>query len=126
MQQISITPGVLVLVGNKKLEIIASVSSNKIQARDIVTGEAVLLSPGEIECELKSPPAFSDHEIDQIQKTLLIEDVKETDLQLASERFNVLSPMVGKSPLSRQDMAQCTAALGMSASQVRRLLTRLD
>ncbi|WP_448124069.1 Mu transposase C-terminal domain-containing protein [Pseudomonas veronii] len=126
MQQISITPGVLVLVGNKKLEIIASVSSNKIQARDVVTGESVLLSPGEIECELKSPTAFSNHEIAQIPKTPLIEDVKETDLHLASERFNVLSPMVGKSPLSRQDMAQCTAALGMSASQVRRLLTRLD
>ena len=40
MQQISIAPGILVLAGNKQLEIIAPVSPNRIQARDLVTGEA--------------------------------------------------------------------------------------
>lgn len=126
MQQISIKPGVIILAGNKKLEIIASTSSNKIEARDIVSGEIVCLSPGEIECELKAPPAFTDQETVHAQKTLFNEDIKETDLQLASDRFSVLSLVVGKSPLSKQDMEHCTTALGVSASQVRRLLARLD
>lgn len=126
MQQISITPGVFVLVGDKQLEIVAAISSSKIQARDIVTGEIVLLSPGEIACELKKKLTDPIHEVGQTQEPRLIEEIKEEDFRLASDRFNVLSPLAGKRHLSRQDMEQCTAALGLSASQVRRLLVRLD
>lgn len=126
MQQISIAPGVLVLAGNKQLEIIAPVSSNKIQARDLVTGEAVLISPGEIECELKRIPNVVDSEAATKKEPLEIGDVKEADLQLASDRFRILSSMAGNKMLSKQDVAQCTAALGLSASQVRRLYDRLD
>ncbi|WP_404936851.1 DDE-type integrase/transposase/recombinase [Pseudomonas sp. JDS08PS003] len=126
MQQISIAPGILVLAGNKQLEIIAPVSSNKIQARDLVTGEAVLISPGEIECELKRTPTVVDREAATEKEPPDIGDVKEADLQLASERFSVLSSMAGNKVLSKQDVAQCTAALGLSASQVRRLFARLD
>ncbi len=126
MQQISINPGVLVLVRDKQLEIVAAISSNKIQARDIVTGETVFLSPGEITCELKKKATDPDHEVAQTQSPSPIEAIKEEDLRLASDRFNVLSPMAGKRHLSRQDMERCTATLGLSASQVRRLLARMD
>jgi len=126
VEQISITKGVLVLVGNKQLEIIASVSSNKVKAIDIKTGEVVLVSPGEIECELKRAPTFPCSESDPAESTSSIEDINEADLQLASDRFAVLMPLAGKRVLSKQDMMHCTAALKLSAAQIYRLLARLD
>lgn len=126
MEQISITKGVLVLVGNKQLEIIASVSSNKVKAVDIKTGEVVLVSPGEIEFELKRAPTFPCSESDPAESTSSIEDINDSDLQLASDRFAVLMPLAGKRLLSKQDMMRCTAALKLSAAQVYRLLARLD
>ncbi|MGO4004109.1 Mu transposase C-terminal domain-containing protein [Pseudomonas fluorescens] len=126
MQQISITKGSLVLVGNKQLEIIGAVSSSKIQAIDIRTGEVVLVSPGEIEFELKKAPTFLCLVSDPAESAPSIEDVNEADLQLASDRFAVLLPLAGKRHLSKQDMVQCTTALRLSAAQVYRLLARLD
>ncbi|WPO48693.1 hypothetical protein [Pseudomonas sp. S1Bt23] len=126
MQQINIASGVMVLAGNKQLEIIAPASLSRIQARDISTGDVVFISPWEIECELNKPLALLGGEKNKAEEPPFIEDIKEADLQLASERFSVLSSMVGKKILSKQDIAQCTAALGLSASQVRRLFSRLD
>lgn len=116
----------MVLAGNKQLEIIAPASLSRIQARDISTGDVVFISPWEIECELNKPLALLGGEKNKAEEPPFIEDIKEADLQLASERFSVLSSMVGKKILSKQDIAQCTAALGLSASQVRRLFSRLD
>ncbi|WP_163033524.1 DDE-type integrase/transposase/recombinase [Pseudomonas viridiflava] len=114
------------LVRDKQLEIVAAISSSKVQARDIVTGETVFFSPGEITCELRKTATDPDHEVAQTQSPSPIETIKEEDLRLASDRFNVLSPMAGKRHLSRQDMEQCSATLELSASQVRRLLARMD
>ncbi|BAV75223.1 transposase [Pseudomonas chlororaphis subsp. aurantiaca] len=126
MRQVNIESGVVVLAGNKQLEIIAPVSLSSIQAKDILTGEVIFISPGEIECELKKAPVHLGGEKSKEEEPPLAEDIKEADLQLASERFSVLSSMLGKKTLSKQDIAQCTAALGLSASQVRRLFSRLD
>lgn len=126
MQKISITPGVFVLAGDKQLEIVATISSSKIQARDVVTGETVLLSPGEITCELKKNPIESDHDFVQTQQSRVSGEIKEEDFQLASHRFSVLSSFAGKRQLSKREMEQCILALGVSASQIRRLLGRMD
>jgi putative transposase len=79
VEQISITKGVLVQVGNKQLEVIASVSSNKVKAVDIKTGEVVLVSPGEIEFELKRAPTFPCSESDPAGSTSSIEVIKLID-----------------------------------------------
>lgn len=96
MQQINIASGVMVLAGNKQLEIIAPASLSRIQARDISTGDVVFISPWEIECELNKPLALLGGEKNKAEEPPFIEDIKEADLQLASERFSVLSSMVGK------------------------------
>lgn len=126
MQGISIKPGIIVLVGNKRLEIIDSVSSSKIQAKDTVTGETLLISPGEIEFELKRASPLSNPDSGQLERTSLIESASEPDIQLASDRYDVLLPMAGKRPLSKNDMTKCTQVLNLSASQVYRLLGKLD
>ncbi|MGE8065023.1 transposase [Pseudomonas sp. NPDC089569] len=126
MQGISIKPGVLVLAGNKQLEIIDSVSSSKIRVRDLFTGETLLISPGDIDFEIKKNTLFSNPDSGQSERNSLIESASEADIQLASERYDVLLPMAGKRPLSKTDVTQCTEALKLSASQVYRLLDRLD
>lgn len=122
MQKISISPGVLVLAGNKRLEIIASASPSKIEARDVISGETVFISPGEIEFELKTP-LHSGSEAFQAEVEFAIRD---SDIKLATDRFNVLAPLKTKQFLSKQDVEQCSVALGLSASQVRRLFAQLD
>lgn len=122
MQKISISPGALVLAGNKRLEIIASTSPGKIEARDVISGETVIISPGEIEFELKTP-LHSGSETLQAEAELAIRD---SDIKLATDRFNVLAPLKTKQFLSKQDVEQCSLALGLSASQVRRLFAQLD
>lgn len=114
------------LAGNKQLEIIDVVSSQAIKAVDIKTGEVVLISPGEIEFEIKRASAFDVSESEAAEDTLPIEDVGEADQQLASERFAVLAPLAGQRLISKQDMMRCTAALKLSAAQVYRLLARID
>ncbi|MEO8646466.1 MAG: transposase family protein [Pseudomonas sp.] len=126
MQGISIKPGILVLVGNKQLEIIDSVSASKIRARDLTTGEVLLISPGEIEFELKKAAPMSNPNSGQTERTSLIESANEADIELASDRYDVLLPIAGKRPISKKDMIQCTEALKLSASQVYRLLDKLD
>lgn len=126
MQGINIKPGVLVLVGNKQLEVIDSVTSSKIRARDLTTGEVLLISPGEIDFELKRATLLSNPDSGQSERTSLIESASEADIELASNRYEVLLPMAGKRPLSKSDMTQCTDTLKLSASQVYRLLDRLD
>lgn len=122
MQKISIRPGVLVLAGNRRLEIVAPVSSSKIEARDVISGEKIFISPGEIEFELKmSPP--SDSETFKAEAEIAIRD---SDLKVATDRFNVLAPLKTKQFLSKQDVEQCSARLGLSASQVRRLFSQLE
>jgi putative transposase len=116
MQGISIKPGTIVLVGNKRLEIIDSVSSSKIQAKDTATGETLLISPGEIEFELKRASPLSSPDSGQLERTTLIESASEPDIQLASDRYDVLLPMAGKRPLSKNDMTKCTQVLNLSAS----------
>lgn len=122
MQKISISPGALVLAGNKRLEIIASTSPGKIEARDVISGETVIISPGEIEFELKTP-LHSGSETFQAEAELAIRD---SDIKLATDRFNVLAPLKTKQFLSKQDVEECSLALGLSASQVRRLFAQLD
>ena len=85
-----------------------------------------MISPGDIECELKRTSPEVDHDVVTEKELPDIGDVKDADLQLASRRFSVLSSLVGKKLLSKQDIEQCTAVLGLSASQVRRLFARLD
>ena len=126
MQQISITKGTLILVGNKKLEIVAAVSSTKIKAVDINSGEVVLVSPGEIEFELKRPLTSLCQENDPAEGAPCIKDVDETQLNLASGRFAVLLPLVGKRLIPKDEMARCTTALKLSTAQVYRLLARID
>ncbi len=123
MQEISIRPGVLVLAGNRRVEIIALVSSSKIEARDVVSGETVIISPGEIEFELKKSLFHSGSEMPQVEAECAIRD---SDLKLATDRFNVLAPFTIKKFLSKQDVDHCSVALGLSASQVRRLFAQLD
>lgn len=126
MQGISIKPGVLVLVGNKQCEIIESVSSSKIRVRDLTTGDVTLISPGEIDFELNRTALLSNPDSGQSERTSLIESASETDIKLASERYDVLLPMAAKRPLSKKEMAQCTETLKLSASQVYKLLNKLD
>ena len=92
MQKISISPGVLVLAGNKRLEIIASASPSKIEARDVISGETVFISPGEIEFKLKTP-LHSGSETFQAEVEFAIRD---SDIKLATDRFNVLAPLKTK------------------------------
>ncbi|WP_090383550.1 hypothetical protein [Pseudomonas anguilliseptica] len=79
-------------------------------------------SPGEIEFELKTP-LHSGSETFQAEAELAIRD---SDIKLATDRFNVLAPLKTKQFLSKQDVEQCSLALGLSASQVRRLFAQLD
>lgn len=123
MQRISIKPGVLVLAGNRRLEISALVSSSKIEAIDVISGETVFVTPGEIEFELKKSFLHSGSETPQADAEFAIRD---SDLKLATDRFNVLAPLTAKQFLSKQDVEQCSVALGLSASQVRRLFAQLD
>ncbi|RON80773.1 Mu transposase C-terminal domain-containing protein [Pseudomonas fluorescens] len=126
MLQISIKKGSLIFAGNRQLEIVAALSASKIQAIDISTGELVVISPGEIECELKKSSGYSKLDGVPAENPTSIESVNEADLQLATDRFNILSSFAGKKFLSKQDMEQCTATLKVSAAQVYRLLARLD
>lgn len=126
MKQISITKGVLILVGNKKLEIIAAVSSAKIKTVDINSGEVVLVSPGEIEFELKRPPTSLCQENDFAESAPCIKDVSDAHLKLASDRFAILLPLAGKRLIPKDEMARCMTALTLSAAQVYRLLARID
>ncbi|MGH8389658.1 MAG: Mu transposase C-terminal domain-containing protein [Pseudomonas sp.] len=126
MQGISIKPGVLVLVGNKQFEIIDSVSSSKIRVRDLTSGEVTMISPGEIDFELKRTALLSNPDSGQSERTSLIESASEADIKLASDRYDVLLPVAGRRPISKNEMTQCAVALNLSESQVNRLLNRLD
>lgn len=123
MQKINIKPGVLVLAGNKRLEIVASTSPSKIKARDVITGETVFIAPGDIEFEIKRGALHSDYETSRSEEVVSIRD---SDLKLATDRFNVLSPLATKKFLSKKDVEQCSITLGLSTSQVRRLFAQLD
>lgn len=125
MRQINIVSGSLILAGNKRLEVVKEVSPNKIEAKEILTGATVFLSPGEVDGEFNG---CSSTETDNTAQTNneLWEEVSEADMQLASKRFEILSTLGGQTTTSKKEIGQCASMLGISISQVYRLIAQMD
>lgn len=125
MRQINIAPGSLILAGNKRLEVVKEVSPNKIEAKEILTGATVFLSPGEVDGEFNGCSSTEADNPVQTKKELW-EEVSEADMQLASKRFEILSALGGQTTTSKKEIGQCASMLGISISQVYRLIAQMD
>ncbi|EPX9618189.1 Mu transposase C-terminal domain-containing protein [Pseudomonas aeruginosa] len=125
MRQINMAPGSLILAGNKRLEVVKEVSPNKIEAKEILTGATVFLSPGEVDGEFNGCSSMEADNPAQTKKELWGE-VSEVDMQLASRRFEILSTLGGQKTTSRKEIGQCASMLGISISQVYRLIAQMD
>ncbi|HEJ3346680.1 Mu transposase C-terminal domain-containing protein [Pseudomonas aeruginosa] len=125
MRQINIAPGSLILAGNKRLEVVKEISPNKIEAKEVLTGATVFLSPGEVDGEFNGCSSMEADNPAQTKKALL-EEVSEADMQLASKRFEILSTLGGQTTTSRKEIGRCASMLGISISQVYRLIAQMD
>lgn len=54
IRSIDLRPGLLVMAGDRKLELLPSQAASKIQAKDLDTGEIVVISAGDVDFEIDS------------------------------------------------------------------------
>jgi putative transposase len=125
MRSIDLRPGLLVRAGDRKLELLSCPVASKIQARDLDTGEVVLISARDVDFENdrieRAPQSLSKI----ARSTRSIENLDQTEIELAELRYETLLPLVGKS-LSKEDVSHAAEKLSVSASQIYRLISRLD
>lgn len=126
MQKINITPGAVVLVGSRKVEIIGTESASEIRVRDKETGQIFLVAPGDIGLQFRSLEGEPDQDSSNCEGAPLIEECRQIDIDLASFRYDVLSPFAGRRGIPKGDIEGLATTLEVSVSQVYRLLDKLD
>ena len=127
MDGFSIRRGALVFAGERKLEILEFLTSNKIKARDLVTHEVVTISPGDIdfEFELKHSESVSEPSKKPATKPT-IDSFSEDEMRLADLRYTTLLPFLSQKPLPKIDVENAAKTLNVSVSQVYRLIALMD
>lgn len=126
MKKIVLEPGVRVVAGGRRLELLTSKSPSKLAAKDIITGEIVSVKAADIEFEiseaaLRNEPASNVGE----RKVTVLEQAGDAELELAARRFDVLRPLAGQK-LTTAVIERISKELSVSASQVYRLIAKLD
>lgn len=119
--------GALVFAGNRKLELLESVSSSKIKARDIATNEVVILSPGDVDFEFEIK--YSDSTTLPPKKTSskpTIDSFSEEEMQLANFRCTTLLLLLNQKPIPKSDVSNAAKTLNVSTSQIYRLIALMD
>lgn len=127
MDGVSVRRGALVFAGERKLEILELLTSNKIKARDLVTHEVVTISPGDIdfEFELKRSESVSEPSKKPATKPT-IDSFSEDEMRLADLRYTTLLPFLSQKPLPKIDVENAANTLNVSVSQVYRLIALMD
>lgn len=126
MKTIDLKPGVIVVAGNRRLEILPSKSISIFPARDISTGEVISIRAADIDFEIGREMSGSELTPKNIDRNItLLEDVGETEIMLAERRYEVLLPLKNKK-MTKQESQFLAVDLGLSVSQLYRLIARLD
>jgi putative transposase len=127
MDRFTIRRGALVFAGTRKLEILESVSASKIKARDLATGDIIIISPGDIEFEFEIK--YSDSEALPAKKAAqkpTIDSFSEDEMKVADFRYTTLLPLLTRKPIPKNELEAAGKTLNLSTSQIYRLLALME
>lgn len=113
------------MAGDRKLELLPSHAGSKIKARDLDTGEVILISAGDVDFEIDRRESDFQSASKIARSSRSIEGLDQSEIELAALRYETLLPLVGKS-LSKEDVSQAAERLSISTSQIYRLIPKLD
>ncbi|OQR36614.1 hypothetical protein BWR59_02755 [Pseudomonas sp. Bc-h] len=125
MRSIDLKPGIWVMAGARRLELLSSKSASLLMARDIATGEVISIRAGEIDFEIDRRMAEPEPDYKASRKNTSLDGVNQSEIDLAVRRYDVLSPLIDKK-LTKQEVQTAAERLGVSKSQIYRLIAQLD
>lgn len=119
---IKIEAGLHVLAGNDIVEVVGSVSSGKIQVKNLETGTVYLIKPGDIRGEIKTKKSLHKTTSKPTSESLpYYEEFDELELAEAKRRFEIISLVLSEQGTKSEKNEKIAELIGVSVPHVFRL-----
>lgn len=127
MTVLKIQKDMMVFAGGKKLKVLGVVSPFKIQVINLDDGVVSIISPGDIEFEIKNLRSKNKHLIEpSINQRGVLTKTSTEDYEIAEKRFLVLSELAAFGRIPKEKMDDAIRVLKVGKSHIYRLLSNLD